>query len=64
LQNRAGTICARTGCDVDASAFATIAYSRALRVAAIHFPRAVSRLRTPISLLKHIGRNDTGILGH
>src|SRR5262249_54170003 len=42
-----------TGCDVEASAFATIAYSRALRVAAFHFPRAVSRLRTPIPLLNH-----------
>lgn len=48
-----GTICARTGCDVEASARATIAYSRAFLRANIHRPRAVSRFRIAIVLLKH-----------
>jgi hypothetical protein len=41
LQKRAGTICASTGCDVEASALATIAYSRTFREAAIARPRTV-----------------------
>jgi hypothetical protein len=41
LQNRAGTICASTGCPVFSSALATILSSRAFRVALIHSPRTV-----------------------
>jgi hypothetical protein len=41
LQNRAGIICASTGCEVEASALATILSSRTFRVALIHNPRTV-----------------------
>src|ERR1700684_2946000 len=42
LQKRAGTICAITGCPVDASARPTSASSRTLRIAANLRPRTVA----------------------
>jgi hypothetical protein len=52
LQNRAGIICASTGCAVSASARATIAYSRTFRRAAITRPRTVDLLEIAISSIE------------
>ena len=49
LQKRMGIICTSTGCDVEASARATIAYSRTFRLAAISRPRTVSLRGIPTS---------------